>query len=407
MESKQHVLIIVQNLPVPFDRRVWQEATSLHRAGFRVSVICPKKKIYRKSYEQLNGVDIYRYSMLWDADRAAIAFVVEFVYCWLAALALALSVYIKHPFHVIHACNPPDTYFALGLLFRPFGVKFIFDHHDLCPEMYVAKGNQRSGVLYRGLLLLERLTLQSADAVIEVNESHRTIALGRDGIGQEKITIVRSGPPRSWSEVDAICPDLKQGRRYLVVFLGEMGSQDGVDVLLNAIRHYAKFYPRDVLFALIGGGPEQHRMTELAREFQVEEWITFTGRITRDELLWQYLATADLCIAPDPLTEYGDMSTANKMIEYLAFGKPVVAFDLTEHRRTAADAAIYVNPNDYVGLSTATHELLLDEARRRDMGHRGRRRFRDCLAWESSETKLVGLYSSLLGVKGRNEVSVV
>jgi glycosyltransferase involved in cell wall biosynthesis len=394
--SDPHILIIVQNLPVPFDRRVWQEAVSLKRAGFGVTVICPKKKIYTQGYEQLEGVDIYRYAMLHDADRATIGFFIEFVYCWLATLWLALKVYIRHPFQAIHACNPPDTYFALAMLFRPVGVKFVFDHHDLCPEMYVAKGRPENGFLYRGLLFLEKLTLRSADAVIAVNQSHRDIAIRRAGINADKITIVRSGPRLLWSEVDAVRPELKEGRRYMVVFLGEMGSQDGVDHLLRAIRHYADSYPREVLFTLIGGGPEQQRMREMAHELGLDEWVTFTGRVSQDKLLWQYLATADLCVAPDPLSTYGDLSTANKMIEYLAFGKPIVAYDLTEHRRTALDSAYYVEPNHEIKLSTAMYDLLMDEERRFSMGRAGQQRFRSYLAWENSERHLIALYATLL-----------
>ena len=396
MRTEPNILIIVQNLPVPFDRRVWQEAVSLRRAGFGVTVICPKKKMYTKSVEQLEGVQIYRYSMLYDADKAAFGFFIEFIYCWLATLWLAIKAYIQQPFQAIHACNPPDTYFALALLFRPLGVKFIFDHHDLCPEMYLAKGRAHKGLLYRGLLLLERLTLRYADAVIAVNRSHRDIAIRRDKIEGGKITIVRSGPPRFWSEIEAVRPECKKGRPYLVVFLGEMGSQDGIDYLLRAIRHYADSYPKDVLFTLIGGGPEQHRMKDMAHRLGLDDWITFTGRVTEEKVLWEFLATADLCIAPDPFTEYGDLSTTNKIIEYLAFGKPVVAFDLTEHRRTAQDAAEYVVPNDHVKLSMATHDLLMDGKRRRDMGRRGKQRFRVHLAWENSERELVALYSRLL-----------
>ena len=335
MLNYPRVLIIVQNLPVPFDRRVWQEAVTLSRAGFGVAVVCPKKAPYTMSFEQLEGVDIYRYSLPCEASTGILGYFVEFAYCWLASLWLALKAYHHRPFHAIHACNPPDTFFALGLLFRPLGVKFVFDHHDLCPEMYVAKGRPGRGFLYRGLLLLERLTFRSADAVIAVNQSHRDIAVRRGGIKASKITIVRSGPRLAWSDIDADRPEHKGGRKYLVVYLGEMGTQDGVDHLLHAIRHYAAYYPRDTLFTLIGGGPEQHRMKELAHQMRLDDWVTFTGRITDDKLLRQYLATADLCIAPDPLTEYGDLSTTNKVIEYLAFGKPVVAFDLTEHRRTA------------------------------------------------------------------------
>ncbi len=396
MLTEPNILIIVQNLPVPFDRRVWQEAVSLRRAGFGVTVICPKKKMYTKSVEQLEGVHIYRYSMLYDADKATLGFFIEFICCWLATLWLAIKAYIHQPFQAIHACNPPDTYFALALLFRPFGVKFVFDHHDLCPEMYLAKGRARRGLLYRGLLLLERLTLRSADAVIAVNESHRDIAIRRDKIESSKVTIIRSGPPRLWSEVQAVCPELKNGRRFLVVFLGEMGSQDGIELLLRTIRHYADSYPKDVLFTLIGGGPEQPRMKDMAHQLGLDDWITFTGRVSEEKVLWQFLATADVCIAPDPFTEYGDLSTTNKIIEYLAFGKPVVAFNLTEHRRTARGTAEYVEPNDIVRLSVATYNLLMDEPRRQDMGRRGRERFRDHLAWENSERELIQLYSGLL-----------
>jgi len=362
--------------------------------------------MYTKSTEVLEGVQIYRYSMLCDADKATFAFFIEFIYCWLATLRLAIKAYIHQPFQAIHACNPPDTYFALAFLFRPLGVKFIFDHHDLCPEMYLAKGQAQRGLLYRGLLLLEKLTLRSADAVIAVNQSHRDIAIQRDKIEGYKITIVRSGPPRFWSEIQAYSPECKKGRDFLVVFLGEMGSQDGIDYLLRTIRNYADLYPKDVLFTLIGGGPEQQRMVEMAHQLGLDDWVTFTGRVTEVKVLWQFLATADLCVAPDPFTEYGDLSTTNKIIEYLAFGRPVVAFSLTEHRRTALDTAEYVEPNDIVKMSASIHNLLMDEGRRQDMGRQGQGRFREHLAWENSERELVALYSRLLRTEETMQVTV-
>src|ERR1035437_8624817 len=396
--KQRNILIVVQNLPVPFDRRVWQEAVSLRRAGFGVTVICPKKKMYTKSAEQLEGVQIYRYSMLYDADKASVAFFIEFISCWLATLWLAIKAYIHRPFQVIHACNPPDTYFALALLFRPFGVKFIFDHHDLCPEMYVAKGRNRTGLLYRGLLLLERLTLRSADRVIAVNESHRQIALTRGGVDENKVRIVRSGPRRAWAEIEAVDPELKRGRKYLVTYLGEMCEQDGVDHLLRAICHYIVSNERDTMFAFIGGGPDQQRMKVMASEMGLGDWVCFTGRVP-DELLWRYLATADLCVDPDPFTEWSNLSTMNKIIEYMAFGRPIVAFDLAEHRRSAGDAAVYVEPNDDRQLGIAIRSLLLDEERRQFMGRYGQLRFRAELAWEESENVLVTLYSELLGTE--------
>lgn len=396
VKSQPSLLIIVQNLPVPFDRRVWQEATSLAAAGFGVAVICPKKNMYRRGYERISGIDIYRYPMLYDADRAAFGFFVEFLFCWLATLWLAARAYLHRPFHAIHACNPPDTYFALALLFRPLGVKFVFDHHDLCPEMYAAKGYSKSSALYRGLLFLERCTLRSADAVIAVNISHRDIAIRRGAIDPARVTVVRSGPPRAWCRGGSSCEDLRRGRQFLVVCLGEMGSQDGVDLLLRAIHHYAGHYPRNVLFTLIGGGPEQPRMQQLARDLGLDEWVYFTGRISDDILLRSYLTTADICVAPDPLTEYGNFSTVNKIIEYLAMGKPVVAFDLLEHRRTAQDSARYVTPNDSEALSDAVYSLLHDEEKRLEMGRVGQWRFVNDLAWEISEVSLVDLYRRLL-----------
>ena len=377
---------------------MWQEATSLQRAGFGVVVVCPKKKMYTKSYEQLEGVDIYRYPLLYEADKGVLGYFVEFVYCWLASLWEAVKAYWHRPFQVIHACNPPDTFFALALLFRLFGVKFVFDHHDLCPEMYVAKGRRRTGLLYHGLVLLERLTLRSADRVIAVNGSHRQIALTRGGVDKTKVKIVRSGPRRAWAKIMAVDPELKRGRKYLVTYLGEMCEQDGVDHLLRAIRHYIASYERDTLFAFIGGGPDQQRMKVMASEMGLGDRVHFTGRVP-DELLWRYLATADVCVDPDPLTEWRNLSTMNKIIEYMAFGRPIVAFDLAEHRRSAGEAAVYVEPNDDMQLGVAIRDLLLDEELRQAMGRYGQHRFCTDLAWEKSEKELVALYSELLGAE--------
>jgi len=397
---ERNILIIVQNLPVPFDRRVWQEATSLQRAGFGVAVVCPKKKMYTKSYEQLEGVDIYRYPLIYEADKGVLGYLVEFIYCWIASLWKAAVAYWHRPFHVIHACNPPDTFFALAMLFRPLGVKFVFDHHDLCPEMFVAKGRSKTGMLYRCLLLLERLTLRSADRIIAVNQSHRDLAIARGRVDKAKITIVRSGPRRAWTGIHAADPSLKRDRKYLVVYLGEMCEQDGVDHLLRAIQHYVSFCGPDTLFAFIGGGPDQPRMKSMASTLGLDDWVHFTGRVS-DELLWQYLSTADLCVDPDPLTDWSNLSTMNKIIEYMAFGRPIVAFDLLEHRRSAGDAALYVEANDDKQLGVAIRDLLIDDGRRQIMGECGQKRFYDYLAWEESERVLIGMYENLFNIDGR------
>lgn len=395
MRTNRNVLIIVQNLPVPFDRRVWQEAISLRRHGFGVAVVCPKKGTYSAGYERLEDVDIYRYPLIYEADKGVAGYFVEFVYCWLATLWLSLKAYRHRPFDAIHACNPPDTFFALALLFRPLGVKFVFDHHDLCPEMYLAKGRSGTGILYRGLLMLERMTLRSADAVIAVNESHRAIALRRGGIADATVTVVRSGPRCGWADIYSPCPELKQGRQHMVMYLGEMCEQDGVAHLLRAIQRYRTMAPDDTLFAFVGGGPDQPRMKAMAGQMGLGPVVHFTGRIP-DEHLWAYLSTADLCVDPDPFTEWSNLSTMNKIIEYMAFGRPIVAFDLLEHRRSAESAAVYVKGNDDAALARAIRELLLDVERRQIMSEFARSRFRKELAWENSERQLIATYRYLL-----------
>ena len=394
MGTKRNILIIVQNLPVPFDRRVWMEATSLRRHGFGVAVICPKRGAYTASYERLEDVDIYRYPLIYEANKSVAGFFVEFVYCWLASLWLALKAYIHRPFHAIHACNPPDTFFALALLFRPLGVKFVFDHHDLCPELYLAKGHARTSLLYRGLVMLERMTLRSADAVIAVNESHRAIELERGGVADATVTVVRSGPRSGWADIDSPSPALKRGRKHMVLYLGVMGEQDGVDHVLRAIQTYLTVAADDTLFVFVGGGPEQPGMKALAEQMGLGAAVYFTGRIP-DEQLWAYLSTADVCVDPDPITEFNNLCTMNKIIEYMAFGRPIVAFDLMEHRRSAETGAVYVSENDDAALGRAIRDLLLDPERRETMSRFSRRRFREVLAWENSEQRLIAAYQQL------------
>ena len=393
MKTKRNILIIVQNLPVPFDRRVWMEATSLRRHGFGVAVICPKSGPYTASYERLEDIDIYRYPLLLEAKGIS-AYFLEFLYCWLASLWLATKAYLHRPFHAIHACNPPDTFFALSWLFRPMGVKFVFDHHDLCPELFLAKGHSRTGVLYKGLLLLERLTMWTADLVIAVNQSHRAMATGRGGVPDERVAVVRSGPRQGWADIHSPSPQLKCGRKYMVLYLGVMGEQDGLDHLLRAIQSYRTAAPDDTLFVFVGGGTDQPRMKALAEQMGLGPVTHFTGRIP-DEQLWNYLSTADVCVDPDPITEFNNLCTMNKMIEYMAFGRPIVAFDLMEHRRTAEAAAVYISENDDAAMGRAIRELLLDENRRETMSQFGRRRFRETLAWENSERRLIASYEQL------------
>jgi glycosyltransferase involved in cell wall biosynthesis len=393
MRTNRNILIIIQNLTVPIDRRVWQEATSLRRHGFGVAIVCPKMGGYTKAYERMEDVDIYRYPLIYEADKSRVGFLVEFVYCWLATLWLTLKAYAHRPFHAIHACNPPDTFFALALLFRPLGVKFVFDHHDLCPELTLAKGHSRTSLAFRAMAMLEQMTLRSAHAVIAVNESHRAIEMTRGGVPDARITVVRSGPRRGWADVNTPRPELKRGFQHMVVYLGTMGAQDGVDHLLRGIQTYRTIAPDDTLFVFVGGGPDQPHMKALATQLGLDPVVHFTGRIP-DEELCTYLSTADVGVDPDPITEFNNLCTMNKIVEYMAFGLPIVAFDLLEHRRSAESAAVYIGDDDDA-LGRAIRDLVLDPQRRETMSRFARARFLETLAWENSERRLIATYEQL------------
>lgn len=396
MESRGKVLIIVQNLPVPLDRRVWLEAKTLQSAGYEVSVICPKGKEanLRPSYEILEDVHIYRYPAPPEAHGVT-GYIFEFLYCWLMTAIFSVYVWVTRGFDVIHACNPPETYFLLALLYKLIGKKFLFDHHDLSPEMYVAKGGKKGGILHRLLLLLERFTFKTADLVLATNESYRQIAIKRGGVPNNRIFVVRSGPDLTRLQRLPPEPQLKQGRRYLGCYLGEMCPQDGVDYLLYAIKYLVEdLGRRDTTFVLMGGGPALESLRQLARRLGLDEWVTMTGRVS-DHDLCRYLSTADICFDPDPYSEWADQSTMNKIMEYMAFAKPIVAFDLKENRFSAQEAAVYAQPNDVKEFARLVYELLDDEPRHIKMGEFGRRRVEQDLSWEHSAPILVQAYASL------------
>lgn len=397
----RRVLIIVQNLPVPFDRRVWMEATTLTKHGYQVSVICPKGKKgkFDKAFESLEGVDIYRYPAPPEAS-GALGYIFEFAYCWLMTAGLSLRVRWRRGFDVIHACNPPETFFALALPYKLLGARFIFDHHDLSPEMYAAKTGKKSGVLYRGLLWLEKLTFRAADCVITTNESHKAIARKRGNVSEDRIFIVRSGP--DLDRLKPVRPEsaLKEGHAFLSIYLGEMCPQDGVDYLLRAIEYIVNGKGRtDIQFTFVGGGPSLPDMEKMAEEMGLMDHVTFTGRVS-DADLCRYLSAADVCVDPDPFTEWSNQSTMNKIIEYMTFAKPIVAFDLKEHRFSAMDAATYATPNDEQELAERVLDLLADPARRESMGRFGRERVENVLSWAHSAPILLEAYEFVLAHKG-------
>jgi glycosyltransferase involved in cell wall biosynthesis len=401
--ARNRVLIVVQNLPVPFDRRVWLEATTLTRHGYRVSVICPKMRGFNASRETLEDIDIYRYPLPIDA-QGKLGFVMEFLWCFLLTSWLSLKVHIVgRGFDVLHVCNPPETYWPLAWVWRVFGKRFIFDHHDLSPEMFAVKFERpatpaEGGILFRALLFLERMTFNAAQIVITTNESHKRLAVSRGGKRPEDVFIVRSGPDLSRFKVYEPDPAWRKGKRFLIAYLGEICKQDGVDHLVRAVKILRDELGRDDVHCIfMGGGPHQKAIAAYAVEIGVQEMCTFTGRVS-DEDLCRVLSTADIGIDPDPKNEWSDKSTMNKVIEYMFFGAPVLAYDLHETRVSTGDqAGMFVTANDEGALARGIVTLLDDPERRKRMGEAGYKRVREALAWNYSVDPLLAAYRAALG----------
>jgi glycosyltransferase involved in cell wall biosynthesis len=400
----RRVLIIVQNLPVPFDRRVWLEATSLTEAGYAVSVICPKAKGYNKCYERLEGVDIYRYKLPFEA-QGALGFVLEFTWCFLRTFMKSVRAAVMgRGFDIIHACNPPETFWLLAWFWRLFGKRFLFDHHDLSPEMYAAKFNRDTGAMYRGLLFLERMTFKTADVVITTNESHKRIAVERGDLDPDDVFIVRSGPDLDRFKVYDPDPSWKKGKPLALVYLGEMCKQDGVDHLVRAVAILRDELEHDDFHAVfVGGGPEQPLIKAYADEVGVGDLCTFTGRVS-DEDLCRILSSADVAVDPDPKNNWSDKSTMNKIMEYMFFGLPIVAYALTEHRVSAQDAAIYAEPNSERALAEEISGLLRDPQKREQMSAYGASRVREKLVWQHSVPPLLAAYDAVFARVARGAV---
>lgn len=323
------------------------------------------------------------------------AFAVEFVWGWVCTCLLILKVLARGGVEVVQACNPPDTLFALALFLKALGTRFVFDHHDLCPELYVSRFGRDRGWALRVIRILERATFRSADQVISTNESYRQVAIERGEVPAERVTVVRNGPELQWAQPRAARPELKEGRARLACYLGVMGPQDGVDWLLRAIDVIVHDFGRtDCQFVLMGFGECVEELRTLTTRLGLDEWVTFTGRVTGD-ILFDYLATADLGLSPDPMSPFNAVSTMNKTLEYMAFGLPVVAFDLPETRVSAGEAAAYADPGDLEDYAKWIDRLLSDPERRAQMGAEGRRRIQEQLAWELQVPSYVRVYDQL------------
>lgn len=389
--SGRKVLIIVENLPVPFDRRVWQEARTLRDAGAEVSVICPVGKGFEAREETLEGIRIFRHSLPIEA-KGALGYFLEYGVALFHETRLAWKVFFRHGFDTVHACNPPDLIFLVALPFKLLGKRFIFDHHDINPELYEAKFGKR-GFFWRLMCLFEWLTFKSADVVISTNESYRAIAIERGGKRPEDVFVVRSGPDLTRVKPVPPEPAWKNGRQYLIGYVGVMGEQEGIDLLLESAGYLVKKKGRrDIQFVLVGGGAQLDDLKVLSKQMGLEEYVTFTGRAP-DEVLFQVLSTADVCVNPDRVNPMNDKSTMNKILEYMAMGTPIVQFDVTEGRFSAQGASVYAKPNDPIDLAAKMELLLADHSLRARMGEFGRRRVEQQLAWKYEAPKLLDAYS--------------
>jgi glycosyltransferase involved in cell wall biosynthesis len=395
------ILIIVVNLPSPFDRRVWQEATTLHENGYQVNIICPTGKGCEKTFEVIDGVYIYRYNLPFEAD-GLLGYLFEYFLALFWGFVLSWRVFLTRGFDVIQACNPPDTIFLIGAFFKLLGKKFIFDHHDINPELYEAKFGRRD-IFYKGLLLFEKLTFKTADLSIATNLSYRRIAIERGGMDPDKVFVVRSGPKIDRLKILPPVPELKKGRRFLVGYLGVMGKQEGIDYLLRTVKCLVDTHGRtDIQFGLVGGGTELEAMKKYAHELGIDEYVTFTGRVPDQELL-EMLNTADVCINSDVANEMNDKSTMNKVMEYMALGKPIVQFNLTEGRFSAQEASLYAKKNDEADMAEKILELLASPELRKKMGEFGRKRVLNELEWKYEAPKLLEAYDNLFGGKNKRK----
>ncbi len=392
--KRGRVLILVQNLSVPFDRRVWLECQSLIAAGFQVAVVCPKAP-GDPTYYRLRGVDLFKYRP-YAPGTSSLSFVLEYVYSFVMTLGLSLRASLGGRFDVVQSCNPPDLFWPIGVLFRLLHrSSFVFDHHDLCPELFLSRFPDGNRLVYRGLRLMERCTARTADHVIATNDSYRRIVLERDGVSPTSVTVVRTGPDLASLRRSSAPPSVRRTKPHLAAYLGVMGPQDGVDLVLKVADQVVHRLGRqDIGFTLIGSGDCYDELVTLSHDLGLTDYVTFTGRIP-DADVAAILSSADVGISPDPKNPLNDVSTMNKTMEYMAFELPVVAFDLQETRVSASDAAVYATPNDTEELAKLLVDLVDDEPRRRSMGRAGRARIEQELAWEHQAPRYVGVYEKL------------
>jgi glycosyltransferase involved in cell wall biosynthesis len=389
--------MLIENYSFPWDRRMRHLAITLKEAGYQVTVISPKGKDQKdRVYGLYQGISVYRYPTL--QARGGVGYLCEYSWAFLCTTFLSLFISIRHGFDIIHSANPPDLFFLLAWPYRLFGKKFVYDQHDVCPELYESKFKRR-GAIHRALLALEKGSYHTADLVISTNQSYREIARERGRITDDRSAIVRNGVDITHFYRRISRPELKERFRYMVTYLGVMGKQDGVDRVVQAAHHIVRGFGRkDVLFIMIGKGEMWESLQLLSRELEVNNFMRFVGFIP-DDLLLDYLSTSDVCLAPDPPDRMNQLSTMTKIMEYMACERPIVSFDLTETRRSAGDAAVYVEGEDPKLFAEALNELLNDTTRREQMGKVGRYRSIHVVGLDRQRRTLLEAYARMLGLE--------
>lgn len=394
MKSKKnrHILFIVENLPVPFDRRVWQEATTLKESGKEVSIICPVMKGYTKRYEKIDGIDVYRHPLPLEAS-GALGYLAEYSTALFWEFFLSWKIFFRKRFHAIHGCNPPDLIFLVALWFKIFGVKYVFDHHDINPELYFAKFGKK-GFFYKMMVLFERLTFAVANYSIATNESYRDIAVKRGKMPAEKVTVIRSGPRLDRLRIVPRDNKYLKGRKYLVGYVGVIGEQEGIDLLLESVEHIVK-QRQDIQFAIVGGGTDLEKLKKLSTDMGLNDYVDFYGRVP-DDLLISILNSADICVNPDKPTEMNNLSTMNKIMEYMALKKPVVQYDLKEGRFSAREASLYAEWHNTKDFAEKITYLADRPELRKEMGEYGYKRIINELSWDYESTRLLDFYEKVI-----------
>jgi len=393
MVMNKHILFIVENNSVPHDFRVWNEAEAVKEFGYEVSVICPKNKRSSETYVNIDGIEIYRHINPFDGT-GKLSFIFEYLNACIWEILFSVYIYFKKPFHLIHAANPPDHIFIIALLFKIFGVKYLFDHHDISPENYVAKF-RRKDMFFNILMMMERLTFMIANAVISTNESYKKIAVSRGRMPSEKVFVVRNGP--NISNIIFMPPNrkLKKGFKYLVGYVGAIGNQEDIDVLLKAVQYIV--YEKKIeyiKFIIVGTGSNWKNMVELSQKMGLQKYVHFTGFIPYEDL-YEILSTSDICVNPEMKNEFTDKSTMIKIMEYMVFGKPIVQFDTNEGKVTAGKAAYCVKNNSIEDFAEAIINLLENKDQRTKMGIIARKRIDEKLKWDFQKINLKKCYESI------------